>query len=64
MQPEPHTPPAGVTIRSVLVGLAVMLLLITWSTHAEMHVRSSRITLAHFPLGLFALLLALLAVNW
>ena len=63
MQPEPHTPPAGVTIRSVLVGLAVMLLLITWSTHAEMHVRSSRITLAHFPLGLFALLLALLAVN-
>ena len=55
--------PAGVTLRSVAVGLIVVLVLVAWTTHVEMHVRSSRLTLAHFPLALFAILLGLLLIN-
>lgn len=53
----------GVTLKAVLVGLFVVGFINIWSTHAEMYVRSSRLTLAHFPLALFAVLLVLLALN-
>jgi len=53
----------GVTARSVLVGLAVIVFVNAWATHAEMYVRSSRLTLSHFPLSLFATFLGLLTLN-
>jgi len=62
-QPAPDSAPSGITLRAVLVGLLVVLFITAWATHAEMYVRSSRLTLAHFPLSLFAVLLALLAAN-
>ena len=53
----------GLTLRSVLIGLAVVVFVDVWATYAEMSVRASRMTLAHFPLALFATLLILLGVN-
>ncbi len=53
----------AVTVKSVLVGLFVVVFITIWSTHTEMYVRASRLTLAHFPLALFAVLLGLLVLN-
>ncbi len=53
----------GVTLRSVVIGLLVVVFVDAWATYAEMYVRASRMTLAHFPLALFATLLILLVLN-
>jgi hypothetical protein len=53
----------GVTVKAVLVGLIVVVFINVWTTHTEMYVRGSRLTLAHFPLALFAVLLGVLALN-
>jgi hypothetical protein len=53
----------GVTVRAVVTGLAVIALVGTWATYVEMYARSSRLTLSHFPLALFAIFLGLLALN-
>ena len=51
------------TLKAVSVGLCSVVLIGVWATYAGMYVRSSRLTLAHFPLALFATLLGLLALN-
>ena len=53
----------SVTVRATLMGLAVLLIVNAWATYAEMVVRSSRLTISHFPLALFALFLTLLLSN-
>lgn len=53
----------GLTFRAVALGLVVVVFVDLWATYAEMYVRASRMTLAHFPLALFAALLILLALN-
>ena len=58
-----RTAQKGLTVRSVVVGLAVVMFVDTWATYAEMRVQASRMTLAHFPLALFATFLLLLALN-
>lgn len=55
--------PPCVTPRAVGLGLVVVLFVAASATYTEMFVRSSRLTLAHFPLALFAVLLLLLALN-
>jgi hypothetical protein len=49
--------------RAVSIGLLVIVVLAVWATYVELHARSSRLTMGHFPLGLFALLLVLLGLN-
>jgi len=53
----------GVTLRAVLIGLGVVATIDVWVTYAEMYVRASRMTIAHFPLALFACLLLLLGAS-
>ena len=55
--------PEGVTLRAVVLGLLVVIIVAIWATYVELYTRSSRLTMGHFPLALFALLLLLLAVN-
>ena len=54
---------SAVTVKAVLVGLVVVVAINIWATHTEMYVRGSRLTLAHFPLALFAALLGQLMLN-
>ena len=53
----------GLTLRAVVLGLLVVVIVGVWATYVELHARSSRLTMGHFPLALFALLLVILAVN-
>jgi hypothetical protein len=57
------TTETGLTPRAVVIGLAVVAVMCVWSTYVEMHARSSRLTMGHFPLALFALLIFLLILN-
>lgn len=62
-EPEPQALTQGVTFKSVLVGLCVVVFVAAWATYSEIFVRSSRMTLSHFPLALFATFLGLLVLN-
>ncbi len=62
-EPEQQDLTQGVTVKSVLVGLCVVVFVAAWATYSEMFVRSSRMTLSHFPLALFATFLGLLVLN-
>jgi hypothetical protein len=53
----------GVTLRAVILGLLVVTVVGIWATYVELYARSSRLTMGHFPLALFALLLVLISVN-
>lgn len=56
-------PSNALTLRAVLLGLLVVAVVAVWATYVELHARSSRLTMGHFPLALFALLLVLLVAN-
>jgi hypothetical protein len=58
-----HTPNHGVTFRAVMLGLLVVTVVGIWATYVELYARSSRLTMGHFPLALFALLLVIISVN-
>ena len=53
----------GIGLRAVVIGLVVVLVVSVWATYVELYARSSRLTMGHFPLALFGLLLVILAVN-
>jgi hypothetical protein len=55
--------PRGVTARAAAIGLGVLLFVNVWATYTEMYLRSSRLTISHFPLALFATFLVLLLAN-
>ena len=52
-----------ITVRAVAIGLLVVLVIGVWATYVELHARSSRLTMGHFPLALFALVLVILIFN-
>ncbi len=60
---KPGSVREGITLRAVILGLLVVVAIAVWSTYVELHARSSRLTMGHFPLALFALLLVLLSAN-
>lgn len=53
----------GVTLRAVVLGIVLVLIVAVWATYVELHARSSRLTMGHFPLALFALMLVILCGN-
>ncbi len=52
----------GITLRSVTVGLLVVIVTNLWATYAETVVHASRLNLSYFQLTLMALFLVLLAI--
>ncbi|MDA0709448.1 MAG: hypothetical protein O3B73_04475 [bacterium] len=58
-----HTARSGITLRAVATGLVIVLVIAVWATYVELSARSSRLTMGHFPLALFALLLVVLGAN-
>lgn len=53
----------GLTLRAVGLGLLIVVFIDVWATYVEMYSRASRLTMDHFPLALFAVLLVLLSFN-
>ncbi|MBT5831912.1 MAG: hypothetical protein HOH77_17130 [Candidatus Latescibacteria bacterium] len=54
---------SGITVRAVGIGLLIVLVIGVWATYVELYARSSRLTMGHFPLALFALMLVVLGAN-
>ncbi|OGG54545.1 MAG: hypothetical protein A3F84_19290 [Candidatus Handelsmanbacteria bacterium RIFCSPLOWO2_12_FULL_64_10] len=53
----------GLTLRAVGLGLLIVVLIDVWATYVELYSRASRLTMDHFPIALFAVLLVLLSLN-
>lgn len=53
----------GVTLRAVVVGLAVVLWIAFWNTHAEYLAHTSRMNISHFPMVLLCTYLLVVLLN-
>ena len=54
---------SGITLRAVVIGLLMVFVIGVWATYVELYARSSRLTMGHFPLAVFGLLLVVLGAN-
>lgn len=53
----------GVTLRAIAVGLAVVLWIAFWNTHAEYLAHTSRMNISHFPMVLLCTYVLIVLLN-